>query len=104
MRKKIKVRFLFIYVFRKYMFVCNFMGNGSIEGIKPSILKHKKGLLLKNAPYFFFLIFPENITLLSLNTIKLILLGDINLKSIKSRLSPCDYTRVFIFKMVAESI
>ena len=31
-----------------------------------------KLLLLKNAPYFFFLIFAENVTLLSRNIIKLI--------------------------------
>ena len=60
----VKVRFLFICVFRKNMFLCNSMGN--FEAIK--------GLLLKNAPYFP-LIFAEIVTPLSLNIIKLIPFG-----------------------------
>ena len=45
--------FFFFFVFRKYMFVCNSMGNGLVEGAIATILKALKGLLLKNAPQVF---------------------------------------------------
>ena len=39
--KKIKVFFLFIYVFfENTCFVCNYMGNEPVEGTITSILKH----------------------------------------------------------------
>ena len=64
--------FLIIYLFA--FFVCNSMGNGPVEGAITSILKHLNFYYSKTYLNFF-LIFAENVTLLSLNIIKLILLG-----------------------------
>ena len=50
--KKIKVHFLFAFLENTY-FVCNSMGNGPGEGAI-TYFEALKGLLLKNAPYFFF--------------------------------------------------
>ena len=65
------------------------MGNGPTEGAITSILTHEKAYHSKTHLNFFFLIFAENVTLLSLNIIKLIPLGP-QPQSIKSPLSTCD--------------
>ena len=71
--KKIKVRFLVIHILENAWFVCNSMGNAPIKGAITSILKHK-GYYSKTH-LIFFLIFTENVILLSRNIIKLIPFG-----------------------------
>ena len=56
------------------MFCVQFYGKWAHWGRYNIYFEALKGLLLKNAPYFF-LAFAENVMLLSLNIIKLILLG-----------------------------
>ena len=51
--KKNKVRFLFISVFRKYMFCVQLYGKWAPWGRYKIYFEALKGLLLKNAPYFF---------------------------------------------------
>ena len=63
--------------------MCNFKG-----GRYNLYFEALKGLLLKNAPYFF-LIFAENFTLLSLNIIKLVPFGA-SYSKYKCPLSPSD--------------
>ena len=61
--EKIKVRFLVIYVFRKFMFCVQLNGKMPVEGAITSILKRLKGSYSKTHLYFF-LIFEESVTLL----------------------------------------
>ena len=75
-------------------FVCNSMGNGPVEGAITSILKNLK-VYYSKTHLNFFLIFAENVWLLSQNMIKLIPLGPQS-QSIKSPLSTCNYTRVYM--------
>ena len=53
-KKKIKVHFLLIGVFRKYPgkihVLCASMGNGSVEGAITCTVKHRKVYYSKNAP------------------------------------------------------
>ena len=71
---KIKVCYLFICIFKKYMFCVQVLRKWASWG-RYLYFEAFKGLELRNAPYFFLLIFAENVTLLSRNIIKLILLG-----------------------------
>ena len=67
----------FIYLrFKKYMFCVQLYGKWVCWGCYNIYFEALKGLLLKNAPYFFFFWFlQKNVRLLSLNMIKLIPLG-----------------------------
>ena len=78
--EKIRVHFWFIWVFRKYIFCVQLHGKWARWGHYNLYFEALKGLLLKNTPKFFFLTFAENVTLLSLNIIKLIPLGASTLK------------------------
>ena len=66
--EKKRVYLLFICVFRKYMFCVQLHGKWAHWGYYDLYFEALKGLLLKNASFFFF-IFAENVTLLYLNII-----------------------------------
>ena len=53
MRKKIKMHFLLIGVFRKNMFVCISMGNEPVEGAITCNVKHKRFITQKRTLIFF---------------------------------------------------
>ena len=63
--------FFYLFGFKKIIFECNSMGNGPVDGTITSILRHLKGYY-SEMHLFFYLIFAENVTLLSLNIMKLI--------------------------------
>ena len=64
----------------------DYMGNGPVEGVMISILKHKR-VSLKSAPYFCCFLQKVLRSLLSQNIIKLILFGASNSKYEKSAFS-----------------
>ena len=82
-KRKIKVHFLFICMFRKYMF-CNSIANGALEGAITSIWKDLKD---SKTPLIFSMIFAENFTLQSRNIIRPIPLEASNSKYKKSAFS-----------------
>ena len=92
MRNILRCVFVFIcYLFaflENMCFVCNSMGNGSVEGAITS-----KMFITQKCTLISFMIFAENVTLMSRNIIKLIPL-EASSSKYKSPLSPCNYTRV----------
>ena len=85
--KKIKVHvfYLFASLYRKYMFCVQFL-NGPVEDAISSTRSIER-FITENPKLVFFLIFAENVTLLSRNIIKLTPLGSSTSKYKKSAFS-----------------
>ena len=88
-QKKIKMYFLFIFLFRKYMFCVQLYGEWDCWGRYNLYFEALKGLLLKNTPWFLSDFCRKcQATIPEHNSV-----GP-QPQSIKSLPSPCDYTRV----------